>query len=318
MEPDLTICITTKRPRPMRKIPLLVATAILVLAVALLADVVQLPVWLPLPSWLIWIAAVLSGAVAINELLGKPVPFLRWSALRMMFGMKTLLRDWQVGDGREQRVGDHVVAKARPGDVDHAVQVIDEFAYKDSILINVGDVKGVILDTAIDRVRPTSVLELGTYVGYSALRIARRLPNGGRVFSIEFNESNAAIARRIIAHAGMSDHIEVVVGTLGDGGRTLDHLETQCGLTTGKLDFVFIDHAKDEYLPDLQRILDRGWLRSGAVVVADNIKLPGAPEYLAYMREQEGKLWRSREHSTHVEYQSVLRDMVLESDFLGR
>jgi catechol O-methyltransferase len=83
------------------------------------------------------------------------------------------------------------------------------------------------------------------------------------------------------------------------------------------VDFVFIDHAKDAYVPDLRRIVDRGWLHPGSVVVADNIKLPGVPEYRAHMRAAEGKSWRSVEHDTHAEYQTLLKDVVLESEYLG-
>ena len=56
---------------------------------------------------------------------------------------------------------------------------------------------------------------------------------------------------------------------------------------------------------------------SGTVVVADNVKFPGAPEYRAYLKAQEGKSWRTVEHDTHVEYQSLLKDLVLESQYLG-
>ena len=52
---------------------------------------------------------------------------------------------------------------------------------------------------------------------------------------------------------------------------------------------MFIDHDKDAYLPDLERILDRGWLHPGSVVVADNIRFPGAPEYRAFMQAEEGR-----------------------------
>ena len=52
-------------------------------------------------------AALAAGAaaglaVAANDVAGKPVLLLRWSFLRMMLGMRTLTRDWQVGDGREE------------------------------------------------------------------------------------------------------------------------------------------------------------------------------------------------------------------------
>jgi catechol O-methyltransferase len=107
------------------------------------------------------------------------------------------------------------------------------------------------------------------------------------------------------------------VGTLGDGGGTLSHLESICELAAGGLDFVFIDHAKDAYLSDLRLILEKGWLHPGSIVVADNIKVPGAPDYHAYMKNQEGKLWHSKEHKSFAEYQLVIPDMVLESDYLG-
>ena len=85
----------------------------------------------------------------------------------------------------------------------------------------------------------------------------------------------------------------------------------------GSVDLVFIDHDKSVYLPDLQLIQKQGWLRQGALVVADNIKFPGAPEYWAYMTENEGKSWRTIEHETHVEYQSVIKDIVLVSEYIA-
>jgi catechol O-methyltransferase len=81
----------------------------------------------------------------------------------------------------------------------------------------------------------------------------------------------------------------------------------------GSLDLVFLDHDKS----DLELIIDAGWLHPGSVVVADNIRVPGAPAYRAHMRENDGTLWRTTEHRTHAEYQSVIKDLVLESDYLG-
>jgi len=82
-------------------------------------------------------------------------------------------------------------------------------------------------------------------------------------------------------------------------------------------DFAFFDHDKDAYLDDLMSILDRGWLRPGAVVVADNVRIPGAPKYREYMRRQQGTLWKTVEHKAHLEYQSLVSDLVLESEFVG-
>ena len=59
------------------------------------------------------------------------------------------------------------------------------------------------------------------------------------------------------------------------------------------------------------------WLHRGTIVVADNVKIPGAPAYRAFMRQQNGAGWRTIEHNTHGEYGSVIPDLVLESEYLG-
>ena len=253
----------------------------------------------------------------LTEIGGRRMPLLRWSVLRMLVGIRHLTTEWQVGDGREAALASHVLANAGEGDIDDAIRVIDEFCYEQSAMINVGDEKGEILDAAIRRVEPRRLLELGTYCGYSALRTARVMPADARLYSIEFNPANAEIARRILAHAGVGDRVTVIVGTLGDGGATIRTLEEEHGFAEGSLDFVFLDHDKDAYLPDVERIVAQGWLRPGAVAVADNIKFPGAPAYREHMREREGREWRTVEHETHLEYQTLMKDLVLESEYIG-
>ncbi len=255
---------------------------------------------------------------SLLEVGGKKAPFLRWSALRMGLGMSHLMREWQVGDGREDALADYVLAHARPGDVSDAIRAVDEFCYQRSVMMNVGDEKGLILETAITRAQPSRLLELGTYCGYSALRTARVMPPDAHLWSIEFAAANAEIARRIWDHAGVADRVTAIVGSLGDGGTTLDCLSDTHGFAEGNLDFVFIDHDKAAYLPDLENLLKRGWLHGGSVVVADNVKIPGAPRYRAFMEAEEGTQWRTIEHPTHVEYQTLLKDLVLVSEYLGQ
>jgi catechol O-methyltransferase len=201
--------------------------------------------------------------------LKQRVPFLRWSFWRLAVGARNITRTGQIGDGREAAAADYVIANARKGDLDDVIAKVDQFAYEKSFLINVGDEKGQILDGAVQRARPKRILELGTYCGYSALRMALAAPDA-HIVSIEFNPANADIARRIFAHAGVASRVTVVVGTLGDGGATLGALRDRHGFQPGSVDFVFVDHAKDAYLPDLQRIEAEGWLHPGSVVVADN------------------------------------------------
>ncbi|NNE66723.1 MAG: O-methyltransferase, partial [Pyrinomonadaceae bacterium] len=68
-----------------------------------------------------------------------------------------------------------------------------------------------------------------------------------------------------------------------------------------------------QYLPDLKLLLENDLLSNAAVAVADNVKFPGAPDYLAYMNSMEGKLWNTTHHETHVEYQTLIKDLVLVS-----
>jgi catechol O-methyltransferase len=248
--------------------------------------------------------------------LKRRIPLLRWSVWRMATGVRNMNTTGQIGDGREAAAVDYVLQNARAGDIDDVLATIDEYAYEKSVLMNVGDEKGQLLDAAVRRANPALALELGTYCGYGALRIARAAPNA-RVYSVELAEANAANARQIWAHAGVADRVTCVVGTIGDGGRTLDALANDHGFISGAIDFVFLDHDKSAYLDDLLSIVDRGWLHPGSIVVADNVRVPGAPKYRRYMQQQQGKLWTTVEHKTHVEYQSLVSDLVLESDYLG-
>lgn len=248
--------------------------------------------------------------------LGQRFPLLRWSVIRTGIGIRNFNRTGQIGDGREAAAADYVEANARRGDIDDVLATIDEYAYAKSFLVNIGDEKGAVLDAAVRRADPRLALELGTYCGYGALRIARAAPSA-RIFSVELAAANAAVAQRIWAHAGVEERITCVVGTVGDGGSTLDVLHDECGFDSGTLDFLFIDHNKHAYLTDLLSIAERGWLRHGAIVVADNVGFPGSPKYRGYMRDQQGKSWETVEHRSHMEYQSLIPDLVLESRYLG-
>jgi catechol O-methyltransferase len=248
--------------------------------------------------------------------LKQRIPLLRWSFWRMAAGARNITVTGQIGDGREAAAVAYVLRHARAGDIDDVIATIDRFNYEKSMLINIGEQKGALLDAAVRRADTKLALELGTYCGYGALRIARAAPDA-KVYSVELAEANAANARQIWAHAGVADRVTCVVGTIGDGGRTLDLLASEHEFGSGSLDFVFLDHDKDAYLVDLQSILDRGWLHTGAIVVADNVRIPGAPKYREYMRQQQGTLWNTAEHKAPLGHQSLVSDLVLESQYLG-
>ncbi len=57
-------------------------------------------------------------------------------------------------------------------------------------------------------------IELGTYIGYSAIRIAQQLPSDGKLYSMDPDETHVQLAKQIIDHAGVSHKVEVIQGTL--------------------------------------------------------------------------------------------------------
>lgn len=107
------------------------------------------------------------------------------------------------------------------------------------------------------------ILEIGTLGGYSTLWLARALPPGGKVTTIEFNPKHADVARANLAKAGVNTRVEVIVGA------ALDVLPT----LKGTFDFFFLDANKDGY-PDYFR-----WAmklsRPGSVIVVDNVVRDG-------------------------------------------
>lgn len=82
-----------------------------------------------------------------------------------------------------------------------------------------------------------------------------------------------------------------------------------------KVDFVFLDHVELLYKQDLQYLMSSGLLTKGAVVVADNVLYPGAPDYRAYVANS--KAFASQEHLTLVQYSKTMQDIVTISEYLG-
>lgn len=122
-----------------------------------------------------------------------------------------------------------------------------------------GLVESRLLEAFVVATRATRVLEIGTFTGVSALSIASRLPEGGRVFTLEADEEVAAIARRHIDASPWRDRIELVLG---------DALATVQGID-GPFDLVFIDAWKRDYVSYYEAVLPK--LAPHGVIVADNV-----------------------------------------------
>jgi predicted O-methyltransferase YrrM len=109
------------------------------------------------------------------------------------------------------------------------------------------------------------ILEIGTLGGYSTIWLARALPEGGRLTTLEAVPRHAEIARANIARAGLADRVDLRVGRAID---TLPELDPD-----DPFDFVFIDADKPgnpDYLDFSIRLT-----RPGAVIVCDNVVRDG-------------------------------------------
>jgi len=119
--------------------------------------------------------------------------------------------------------------------------------------------EGRLLQVLLTSIGARRVLEVGTLGGYSAIWMARALPDDGELLSIEIEQKHAEFARRYIERAGLSSKVEVRVG------RALDVLPSLDG---ERFDAVFIDADKEPmptYLDWALRLL-----RPGGLVIADN------------------------------------------------
>lgn len=103
------------------------------------------------------------------------------------------------------------------------------------------------------------VLEIGTFTAVTTLTLAARLPEGGRITTLEVDEETAAVARRTIEASPWADRIELLVG---DARETLDRLD-------GPFDLVWIDAWKPDYPGYYEQVLPK--LAPRGLIAADNV-----------------------------------------------
>jgi caffeoyl-CoA O-methyltransferase len=125
--------------------------------------------------------------------------------------------------------------------------------------------QGAFLEMLTRLMGATTVLEVGTFTGYSTLCFARGLAPGGRVIACDVSEEWTTIARGAWQEAGVDDRIELHIGP---AATTLAALPTEL-----EIDLAFIDADKGGYLGYYQRIVER--LRPGGLIVADNVLWSG-------------------------------------------
>ena len=129
--------------------------------------------------------------------------------------------------------------------------------------IQISPAQGKLLYLLARLVRAEHILELGTLAGYSAIWLARALPAGGRLVTLEYDPKHADVARDSIAAAGLADRVEIIVGP------ALKSLADLAARKAPPFDMIFIDADKQNYPAYLDWSLKLA--RSGTLILADNV-----------------------------------------------
>jgi predicted O-methyltransferase YrrM len=113
-----------------------------------------------------------------------------------------------------------------------------------------------------------NILEIGTLAAYSTIWMARALPADGHLITLEFNPKHAAVARANIAHAGLSDKVELREGP------ALETLPKIAAENRPPFDLIFIDADKENNAGYFEWALKLS--RPGSLIFVDNVIRDGA------------------------------------------
>jgi predicted O-methyltransferase YrrM len=142
-----------------------------------------------------------------------------------------------------------------------------------------GHVQGRVLSMLSRMIRPTHILELGTFVGYSALCLAEGLTPDGRLVTVEKNDELEEMIRENLSLSPLSAQIDLRIGTVQDVLRELRETMSET------FDLVFLDADKRTYTEDLEALLplvkQSGW------ILADNTLWDGHIIDPAYDRDKQ-------------------------------
>jgi predicted O-methyltransferase YrrM len=126
-----------------------------------------------------------------------------------------------------------------------------------------GHMQGRILSMFSKMCQPKTILEIGTYTGYSALCLAEGLAKGGKLITIDINEELEDRIRKYFNQSPFATQMELHIGNAMDIIPTIER----------EIDFAFIDADKENYANYYDLIIDR--MPSGAIIIADNVLWSG-------------------------------------------
>ncbi|MEO7538901.1 MAG: O-methyltransferase [Pyrinomonadaceae bacterium] len=146
--------------------------------------------------------------------------------------------------------------------------------YQDSAMLS-GFYQGRVLSMLTHMIKPSVVLEIGTYLGYSALCFAEGLAEGGKVITIDVQEETNKVAKTFAAKTEYAGRVEFLLGSAAELIPTLS--ET--------FDMVFIDADKPNYSNYYDLVFDR--VADGGYIIADNVLWSG--KVLAEIKDEDAQ-----------------------------
>ena len=196
---------------------------------------------------------------------------------------------------------DYVFSNAEKNNPKSILQTIDNFVLESGqFLMNVGPEKGEILRDHLLKSKPNNVIELGTFIGYSAVLISSTIGEKSKLTSIDSDSHSIEIAKELINFAGLDDKVNFMHGNAEEIIPELNF----------NADFVFIDHAKKKYLSDLKLLETEEIILKNCTVFADNVGIfkDEMVEYFDHVRNS-GK-YQSQNFSSKLEYRNNIYDAV--------
>ena len=126
-----------------------------------------------------------------------------------------------------------------------------------------GHLQGKMLELFTKMLQPKTILEIGTYTGYSGICLARGLGKDGKLITLDINDELETMVRGFFEESGLAAQIDYRLGNAREIIPTLD----------GPFDLVFIDADKFYYAEYFDLIIDK--VRPGGIILADNVLWSG-------------------------------------------
>lgn len=169
-----------------------------------------------------------------------------------------------------------------------------------------GHIQGRVLAMLSHMISPRRILELGTFVGYSALCLAEGLTEDGKLITIEKNDELEDLIRENLSHSPLSEKIDLRIGTVQDELARLRQEILAPDSSEPLFDLVFLDADKRTYTEDLQALLPL--VRKGGWILADNTLWDGHIIDPAYDKDRQTQgLRRFNDYvKNHPELENVI------------